>query len=105
GRRGRRRRRWGGGRLQRRRGRGRRLARRRRALRSGQRRLELLDAGEQRADRRLQRRRGRLDQRELELGALVGTRLDRLQRGGQDLEQPDDGDPRYPGGLLGQAGV
>ena len=59
--------------------------------------------GEQRLGRRLERRLGRLDQRQLELGAGVRAVLHRAQRGGDQVEQPHDVGRGDAVGLLGQA--
>ena len=47
-------------------------------------------------------RLGRLDQRQLELGAGVGAVLHRAQRGGDQVEQPHDVDRRDVCGLRGE---
>ena len=70
---------------------------------SAERALEALDAGHERARRRVDLGRGGLHERELELGAGVGAVLDRAQRGGQQVEQPHDVAAADARGLLGEA--
>ena len=64
--------------------------------------LQPVDPGEQRLHRRLEVRRRRLDQRELELGAGVRAVLHRAERVGDQVQQAHDLRPADPARLLGQ---
>jgi hypothetical protein len=72
---------------------------------AGQRGLQRSMPREQRLRRRVDLRLGGLDERELELGARLGPRLDGLERRGEQLEQPDDVAARELGRPAGPAGV
>ena len=70
-----------------------------------ERRLDALEAGEQRAHRGVDLRRGRLHDRQLELGARLGAGLDGLERLGEQLEHAHDGGGRHACRLIAERGV
>ena len=73
--------------------------------RSGGLLLQPLDPRQQRRHRRVDLGRGRLDQHQLELDPRLGAVGGRLERGRDEVEQPDRVGGGQRGGLLGQADV